>query len=168
MLSKIELTLHHISFLNAPEKTALQLLPTDKVMKEIFIMIVSRILTTHIQFSCSDVVTWHKDHKYYKEMSAKSEVICIVWYPCPILGSLGVLLSKGDKMIKILQHLQKYINVLTAYLFPAYNGLFPRLSWIVLGGDQLTVARTRGAQVAMTNAHTPDQKIYGLIPIVLD
>ena len=59
----------------------MQLLPTnecDAALKKIFIMIVSRILTTHMpffQFACSDIVTWHKEHKYYKEMSTKSDVV---------------------------------------------------------------------------------------------
>ena len=71
----------HRTCLNSPEKMAVQLLPTkecDVVFKEIFIMIVSWILTTHMQFfqfACSDIVTWHKEHKYYKEMSTKSDVV---------------------------------------------------------------------------------------------
>jgi len=66
-LAELDITPYHI-YLNTLEKTALQLLPTvfnDKAMEEVFIMIVSRILTTHMQyfqFSCSDIFTWHKDH----------------------------------------------------------------------------------------------------------
>ena len=42
-------------------------------------MIAARKLATHMpffQFACSDV-TWHKEHKYYKEMSSKSDVVCV-------------------------------------------------------------------------------------------
>jgi len=87
-LVELDIIPYHIC-LNAPEKTALQLIPpvsNDKAMKAVFIMIVSRILMPHFQFSCSDIITWYKDHKYYEEMS---EVVCILSYmnciyPCPI------------------------------------------------------------------------------------
>jgi len=69
-LVELDITPYHIC-LKAPGKTALQLLPTisnDKTIKEVFIVIFSKILATHIlqyfQFSCFDIVTWHKDHKY--------------------------------------------------------------------------------------------------------
>ena len=69
--------------LNNVEVLALNLLPTtksdDKLM-DIIETIISRVLSTYIvffQFSCSDVVDWHLEHKFSKEMSAKSEVVCI-------------------------------------------------------------------------------------------
>ena len=62
----------------------LELLPTisnDKAMKmkEVFIMIVSRI--QYSKLCCSDIVTWHKDHKYYEEMSTKSNERSL-YYDC--------------------------------------------------------------------------------------
>ena len=68
---------------NNPEKMAIQLLPTkeqDATLKENLIMIVAQKLATYmpfLQFACSDVTTWHKEHKYYKEMSSKSDVVCL-------------------------------------------------------------------------------------------
>lgn len=62
---------------------ALHLLPTvktDSALMDIMTIIVSCVLATHFsyfQFSCSDVVTWHMDHQYYKEMSMKSDVVCM-------------------------------------------------------------------------------------------
>ena len=78
-------------------------------------------------------------------------------------------------MIEILQHLQKYVPKIhraDTIFIPSTQRSVSKIKVkqhrIILGGDQLTVARTRGAQVAMTNAHTPSQKIDGLIPIVQD
>ena len=68
--------------MNSPEKLAKQFLPSkdnDEAMKENFVMLVRRKITTHMayfKFSCSDIVDWHKQHKYYQEMSIKSEVVC--------------------------------------------------------------------------------------------
>ena len=68
--------------MNCAEKMALQLLPTidsDSELKDIMMMIVARTLVTYVpyfQFSCSDIVDWHKQHQYYKEMSTKSDVVC--------------------------------------------------------------------------------------------
>ena len=68
--------------MNSPEKLAKQFLPSkdnDEAMKENFVMLVRRKITTHMayfKFSCSDIVDWHKHHKYYQEMSIKSEVVC--------------------------------------------------------------------------------------------
>ena len=79
-LCELDITPYHIC-INKPESTALEFLPSisnDKGMRDIFIMIISRILATHMPYfnlSCSDIVTWHKHHKYYKEMSTKSEVV---------------------------------------------------------------------------------------------
>ena len=79
-LCELDITPYH-NCINKPESTALEFLPSisnDKAMKDIFIMIISKILATHMPYfnlSCSDIVTWHKHHKYYKEMSTKSEVV---------------------------------------------------------------------------------------------
>ena len=74
---------------NSPEKMARPLLPTtksDSALTDVMIIIVSRVLITHLsyfQFACSDVVTWHMEHQYYKEMSTKSDVVCIIMYTLP-------------------------------------------------------------------------------------
>ena len=70
--------------INSPDKIALQLLPTaksDSALTDVMIMMISRVLATHMpffQFSCSDVVDWHMEHQYYKKMSSKSDVVCIL------------------------------------------------------------------------------------------
>ena len=82
-ISQLAITPYH-TCINNPEKMSAQLLPTkehDAALKENFIMIVARKLATHMpffQFACSDIVTWHKEHKYYKEMSSKSDVVCVM------------------------------------------------------------------------------------------
>ena len=68
--------------LNSPKQLALAMLPSkddDKVLTLLFETHVSRILCTHIPFfklSFEDIVEWHIHHRYYDEMSAKSEVVC--------------------------------------------------------------------------------------------
>lgn len=79
-LTQLSITPYH-TCLNSPKNMALQLLPTaksDSALTDVMVVIVSRVLATHLpyfQFSCSDVVTWHMEHKYCKEMSTKSDVV---------------------------------------------------------------------------------------------
>ena len=69
--------------LNNMTKTAVNLLPTlksDDDLTDTMAMIISHVITTrmpYFKFACSDIVTWHCEHKYYEEMSTKSEM---VWY----------------------------------------------------------------------------------------
>ena len=69
------------SCLNHPKQLALALLPSkedDRALTQLFEIHVSRILCTHIsffKFVFEDVVEWHIHHRYYDQMSAKSEVV---------------------------------------------------------------------------------------------
>ncbi len=71
------------SCLNSPKERALALLPSkddDKALKQLFGTHVSRILAKHIPFfklTFEDVIDWHIEHEYYKEMSAASQVVSI-------------------------------------------------------------------------------------------
>ena len=57
------------------------LLPTSKddtELRDNFMVLISRILVTHLQlfkFGFSDVVAWHIDHPYSAQMSRKSTVV---------------------------------------------------------------------------------------------
>ena len=83
--------------------------------------------------------------------------------------------NKGDEMIQILQHLQQYIpvkeyddevNVPGQYeTAKTTNVLMHKL---LFAGDQLTVARTRGAQIAMSNDAHAFKKLEGFIPVIQD
>jgi len=78
--------------------------------------------------------------------------------------------NKGDEMIKILQHLQRYIPVkeipaTASQQESASNVLQHKL---LLGGDQLTVARVRGAQTAMCNGLNAVKRLEGFVPIIQD
>ena len=67
--------------LNSPNKRALSMFPStedDNALKQLFVTHVSRILATHMPFFkllFEDIVEWHIQHKYYSEMSTKSEVV---------------------------------------------------------------------------------------------
>lgn len=67
--------------LNSPMQIALSLLPStddDITLKHLFMTHISRVLCTHIPFFKStfeDVVEWHIVHRYYGEMSTKSQVV---------------------------------------------------------------------------------------------
>ena len=70
-------------------------------------------------------------------------------------------------MIKILQHLQRYIPTKT---IPRQHESSSNISQhkLLLGGDQLTVARVRGAQIAMCNGSNPVKRLEGFIPVIQD
>lgn len=59
----------------------LNLLPTkqsDDILADHLAMLISRIIVSNIpffSFAFSDVVEWHLDHEYYREMSMKSDVV---------------------------------------------------------------------------------------------
>lgn len=66
---------------NSPEIMAHSILPSpendESIIGNIAILI-GRVLAAHMkyfQFTFSDCVTWHICHKYYKEMSSKSQVV---------------------------------------------------------------------------------------------
>ena len=67
--------------LNSAKKMASFLLPSkecDSRLSSDLSVLVSRMMVSHIpyfQFAFSDIVTWHIEHKYYKEMSEKSEIV---------------------------------------------------------------------------------------------
>lgn len=42
------------------------------------------------------------------------------------------------------------------------------INQVLIGGDQLTAARARGAITAMSNSVTPQKRLEGLIPVVED
>lgn len=77
---------------NRPLQLASALLPSsedDKALRRNFVVLISRILATHIpffKFSFDDVVEWHIEHMYYEQMSSKSVVV----------SSLIICLSVSD------------------------------------------------------------------------
>ena len=75
---------------NSPKQRALYMLPSKKDDEALALMFethISRILCTHIPFfktSFEDIVEWHIRHRYYDEMSAKSEVVSADSHTCII------------------------------------------------------------------------------------
>ena len=75
---------------NSPKQRALSMLPSKKDDEALALMFethISRILCTHIPFfktSFEDIVEWHIRHRYYDEMSAKSEVVSADNHTCII------------------------------------------------------------------------------------
>ena len=65
----------------SPLNMAQSLLPSqehDASLLNNLAILISRVLATHMpffQFAFSDVVTWHIHHRFYKEMSSKSNVV---------------------------------------------------------------------------------------------
>lgn len=83
--------------------------------------------------------------------------------------------NKGDEMIQILQHLQQYIpekEYEDELCVPNQQELIKTTKVlqhkILLGGDQLTVARVRGAQTAMCNGIDAVKRLEGFIPVIQD
>ena len=75
----------------SPLYTAESLLPSisdDQVIRKNMSTLVGRIIVSHMDFfktSFSDVVDWHITHKYYAEMSQRSEIVSYIY------GSLSPL-----------------------------------------------------------------------------
>jgi len=73
--------------------------------------------------------------------------------------------NKGEDMIKILQHLQRYVPAKVIESEGPTHVLQHRL---LFGGDQITVARTRGAQTAMCSELNEADRLEGFIPVIQD
>ena len=91
------------------------------------------------------------------------------------LGILPKNENKGDEMVEIMSHLHRYVptvqyakdhfisstdqttQVPKAYLHP-----------ILIGGDQLTAARGRGAKKAKVHADSPTSRLEGMVPVAED
>lgn len=80
-------------------------------------------------------------------------------------------------MIDILEHVNTYVptqSMITtaAYPNPLIGSPVPikhqLIHPLLFGGDQLTVARARGAKQIRKNSLNPSQKLEGLIPIAED
>ena len=83
--------------------------------------------------------------------------------------------NKIDEMILILQHMQKYVPTVEReekISIPSLEKVVLKSNTvqhpILFGGDQLTVARTRGAQIAMSNSNDSVKRLQGLIPVIQD
>lgn len=82
--------------------------------------------------------------------------------------------NKTDEMVDIVSHLHQYIPkksyteeklLSTGEFVELEQTSFHR---ILLGGDQLTAARVRGAQASKQNAETPSKKLKGVVAAVED
>lgn len=83
--------------------------------------------------------------------------------------------NKGDEMIQIISHLHQYVpavehtvDVFIPSMTESVNLQHVRFHKVLLGGDQLTAACTRGSQEAMANSSTAFKRLEGLIPVVED
>eukprot|EP00731_Ephydatia_muelleri_P005134 Em0002g1310a len=123
-----------------------------------FQVLMMRILAQHIPGvqDLSVDVKDHIDHQYSKEMCRKSEVVPI-----------GVFLkneNKLDDMSEILDELHKYVPMIRTTQVVEISGPgettrpitihTDHFNHILIGGDQLTVARVRGCQRVKANSHT--------------
>eukprot|EP00731_Ephydatia_muelleri_P025731 Em0017g814a len=115
-------------------------------------------------------VTHNIQHKYSKNMSIKSTVV-----------PLGVILKNENilnDMVDILDVLHQYVPKTTTtqtYNTCAEDGStrttevhIDHINPVLIGGDQLTVARVRGSQDALLNSESGMQRVQGLIPVIED
>ena len=91
--------------------------------------------------------------------------------------SLGIHLrneNKTDEMAEIMEHLQQYVpskRTTESFVMPGSEEIslqIDHFGHILFGGDQLTVARARGAQRIMSNSHNGFDRLEGLVPVVED
>lgn len=76
-------------------------------------------------------------------------------------------------MSKLLEHFHQYVPTLAAegcHKLPDgdFNFDDTRFFPVLLGGDQLTVARARAAQALRMSHNTPQDRLEGIIPVVED
>jgi len=82
--------------------------------------------------------------------------------------------KKTDEMAEIMEHLQQYVPSKRTTETFVMSGSEPitlqmdHFQHILFGGDQLTVARARGAQGILSNSHTGSDRLEGLVPVVED
>lgn len=90
---------------------------------------------------------------------------------------LGILLkneTKGEDMVDIMSHLHQYVPAVeyTRQVFiPTGETVETQeasLHTVLFGGDQLTVARSRGAKKARANSISHATRLDGLIPCAED
>ena len=91
---------------------------------------------------------------------------------------LGILLkneNKGSEMVEILRHLHQYVPIreyTDEVHIPSINETAIAdkavLAKLLLGGDQLTAARARGALKSMLNATTASKRLEGFTPVIED
>ena len=78
-------------------------------------------------------------------------------------------------MVAIMAHLHQYAPIVehvepvhVASIDKTVQVTTARVHPILVGGDQLTAARARGAKKAKVNALTPTRRLEGLLPMVED
>jgi L1 cell adhesion molecule like protein len=139
-------------------------------------------------FDQSNQVTWHIEHKYYEELSKKSEIVRYTTYYtrnfilhrhdiCKLIQvPLGVVLKNPQRiqeMIGIMRELQKYVPAVTQEHTlkvgnQEYNTKHDTLHPILFGGDQLTARNARSAQTASSSETTCLSRLEGLVPVFED
>lgn len=106
-------------------------------------------------------------------MFASSQLAMHLHFQIP----LGIILrneNKLDEMTEIMEHLHKYVPFETcAEQFQLASGeeltiASNKMHHILIGGDQLTVARIRSVQEGLLNSNSPRERMEGLVPVVED
>jgi L1 cell adhesion molecule like protein len=115
---------------------------------------------------CKSDILWHIPHKYSTEMKAKSTIV-----------PLGIELkneTKIDEMCSIMDSLHKYVPSIpikkdvTLPNGELFNLCDEDLWETLFGGDQLTVARARGAIGVRADHDSATDKLKGLTPVIDD
>lgn len=78
-------------------------------------------------------------------------------------------------MVEILHHLHQYVPTIEyqeEFLIPSIGQVVQvskaTLSPVLLGGDQLTAARIRGAKKAKVSSDLPVERLEGIVPVAED
>ena len=91
------------------------------------------------------------------------------------LGIIPKSENKTEEMVSIMDHLHQYVPMVEKTDFryvPSINTTVEvttaKVKPILFGGDQLTVARAKGAQKAKVNSVSPSNRFDGLVPMIED
>jgi L1 cell adhesion molecule like protein len=170
VLDRVDLS-HYSDLPPSGEINIPQILPSKEdelEIKAIFMTLISRVLVKHFDEFQNEKqsVVWHIPHEFSKEMCQRSVVV-----------PLGVDLkneNKLDEMCEIMDRLHKYVPTIRSeecIVLPDGSEIQTIKTdvWETLfGGDQLTVARARGARSIRGNHHTSEEQLGGLFPVIED
>ena len=91
------------------------------------------------------------------------------------LGILPKNENKGEEMVEIVQHLHQYVPAVEyeeELVIPSCGESVKvsraKFSPVLLGGDQLTAARVRGAKKNKVSEDSPSGRMEGIVPVAED
>ena len=152
-------------------------------LKASFTTLVSRLIVKYLTFFSKDykpLTCNHIPHKYSKEMSIKSDIVSYinfdqarVYFLLIFQVPLGILPKSEmnyEDMTEILEHFHTYVPSVNYEVSIPERGTVQDKHFLttLVGGDYLSVARARGAQIIRSTSELEQHTLGGLLPVAED